>query len=85
VLDDADVNAVIPGAASAIFFNHGQCCCAGSRLMIHQKVFDKVVAGVAEAAKKIKLGPLLDPDTQMGPLVSDEQFQRVTANQVRSR
>jgi phenylacetaldehyde dehydrogenase len=78
VLDDADVDAVIPGAASAIFFNHGQCCCAGSRLMIHEKVFDKVVAGVADEARKIKLGPGLDPDTQMGPLVSDEQFQRVT-------
>jgi phenylacetaldehyde dehydrogenase len=78
VLDDVDVDAVIPGAASAIFFNHGQCCCAGSRLMIHEKVFDKVVAGVADEAKKIKLGPGLDPDTQMGPLVSDEQFQRVT-------
>jgi phenylacetaldehyde dehydrogenase len=78
VLDDADIDAVIPGAASAIFFNHGQCCCAGSRLMVHKKVFDKVVAGVADQAKSIKLGPGLDPDTQMGPLVSDEQFKRVT-------
>jgi phenylacetaldehyde dehydrogenase len=78
VLDDADVDAVIPGAASAIFFNHGQCCCAGSRLMVHKKLFDKVVAGVADEAKKIKLGPGLDPSTQMGPLVSDEQFKRVT-------
>jgi phenylacetaldehyde dehydrogenase len=78
VLDDADIDAAISGAASAIFFNHGQCCCAGSRLMIHEKVFDKVVAGVADEAKKIKLGPGLDPDTQMGPLVSEEQFQRVT-------
>jgi phenylacetaldehyde dehydrogenase len=79
VLDDADVDAVIPGAASAIFFNHGQCCCAGSRLMIHEKIFDKVVAGVADQAKNIKLGPGLDPNTQMGPLVSDEQFKRVTS------
>jgi phenylacetaldehyde dehydrogenase len=78
VLDDADVEQVIPGAAGAIFFNHGQCCCAGSRLMIHKKIFDKVVAGVADQAKSIKLGPGLDPVTQMGPLVSDEQFQRVT-------
>jgi phenylacetaldehyde dehydrogenase len=78
VLDDADMDAVIPGAASAIFFNHGQCCCAGSRLMIHEKVFEKVVAGIADEARKIKLGPGLDPSTQMGPLVSDEQFQRVT-------
>jgi phenylacetaldehyde dehydrogenase len=78
VLDDADLERVIPGAAGAIFFNHGQCCCAGSRLMIDKKVFDKVVAGVADEAKRIKLGPGLDPVTQMGPLVSDEQFQRVT-------
>jgi phenylacetaldehyde dehydrogenase len=78
VLDDADIEQVIPGAAGAIFFNHGQCCCAGSRLMIHKKVFDKVVAGVADQAQSIKLGPGLDPITQMGPLVSDEQFQRVT-------
>src|SRR6201994_2121708 len=63
VLDDADIDSVVPGAASAIFFNHGQCCCAGSRLMIHQKIFDKVVAGVADEAKKIKVGPGLDPTT----------------------
>jgi phenylacetaldehyde dehydrogenase len=78
VLDDADIEQVIPGAAGAIFFNHGQCCCAGSRLMVHKKIFDKVVAGVADQAEHIKLGPGLDPLTQMGPLVSDEQFQRVT-------
>src|SRR6516165_5754325 len=51
VLDDADIEQVIPGAAGAIFFNHGQCCCAGSRLMVHQKIFDKVVAGIADQAK----------------------------------
>ncbi len=78
VLDDADLDKVIPGAASAIFFNHGQCCCAGSRLMIHENVFDQVVAGVADQAKSINVGPGLDPATQMGPLVSEEQFQRVT-------
>jgi phenylacetaldehyde dehydrogenase len=78
VLDDADPEQVITGAAGAIFFNHGQCCCAGSRLMVYKKIFDKVVAGVADQAKHIKLGPGLDPLTQMGPLVSDEQFQRVT-------
>ena len=46
--------------------------------MVHEKIFDKVVAGVADEAKNIKLGPGLDPNTQMGPLVSDEQFKRVT-------
>jgi phenylacetaldehyde dehydrogenase len=76
--DVGDLDAAIAGAASAIFFNHGQCCCAGSRLMVEQAVFDEVVNGVAEHAKKIKLGPGLHADTQMGPLVSEEQLARVT-------
>lgn len=76
--DVADLDAAIQGAANAIFFNHGQCCCAGSRLMIEKDVFDKVVDGVAQRAKKIKVGPGLDPHTEMGPLVSTEQLQRVT-------
>ena len=67
----------VPGAAMAIFFNHGQCCAAGSRLYVEADVFDDVIAGVAEQARKIKLGPGLDPDTQMGPLVSREQMNRV--------
>lgn len=78
IFPDADLKAAIPGAASAIFFNHGQCCCAGSRLYIHQSVFDEVVEGVAAHAKKIRVGHGLDPQTQMGPLVSHDQLQRVT-------
>ena len=77
VFDDADP-AAIAGAASAIFFNHGQCCVAGSRLYVQQGSFDEVVNGVAEIAKSIKLGPGLEQDTEMGPLVSDEQLRRVT-------
>ena len=77
VFDDAEDNAV-EGAANAIFFNHGQCCVAGSRLFVHESRYDEVVDGVAEIAKSIKLGSGLDPTTQMGPLVSDEQFRRVT-------
>ena len=77
VLRDADLDVAIPGAASAIFFNHGQCCCAGSRLFVERPMFDKVVAGVSDQAEKIKIGPGLDPTTQMGPLVSDEQLARV--------
>jgi phenylacetaldehyde dehydrogenase len=77
IYKDADLKTAIPGAASAIFFNHGQCCCAGSRLYVEQSVFDQVVAGVAEAAKKIKIGPGLDASTEMGPLVSEEQLARV--------
>src|ERR1700722_7240952 len=76
--DVGDLEAAINGAASAIFFNHGQCCCAGSRLLVEKDVFDTVVSGVAAQAKKIKLGPGLSADTEMGPLVSREQLQRVT-------
>ncbi len=76
--DAGDLDQAIAGAANAIFFNHGQCCCAGSRLMVEKPIFDQVVEGVATHAKKIKLGHGLDADTQMGPLVSEEQFQRVT-------
>jgi len=77
VFKDADLDAAIPGSASAIFFNHGQCCCAGSRLYVEKPIFDRVVEGVAEHAKKIKVGSGLDPATQMGPLVSEEQLNRV--------
>lgn len=77
VCGDADVEASIPGVSSAIFFNQGQCCCAGSRLFIEKNIFDKVVAGVVENAKKITVGPGMDLATQMGPLVSDEQQRRV--------
>jgi phenylacetaldehyde dehydrogenase len=77
VLDDADIEATIPGAASAIFFNQGQCCCAGSRLFVDKKIFDKVVDGVAQAASKIRVREGFDPDSDMGPLVSEEQFNKV--------
>jgi phenylacetaldehyde dehydrogenase len=77
VFADADMQAAIPGAANAIFFNHGQCCNAGSRLYIERPVFDDVVGGVSEAARQIKVGPGTDPDTVMGPLISDEQFSKV--------
>jgi phenylacetaldehyde dehydrogenase len=77
VLSDADVEAAIPGAASAIFFNHGQCCCAGSRLYVESDIFDQVVEGVAGHARKIRIGSGLDPANDMGPLVSEEQLNRV--------
>ncbi len=77
IFDDADLDLAIPGAANAIFFNHGQCCCAGSRLYIHDKVYDKVLAGISKIAETMKLGEGLDPQTQMGPLVSREQLDRV--------
>ena len=77
VLPDADVDTVVGGAAGAIFLNAGQVCAAGSRLYVHRKIFDRVVEGVGGAAQAIRLGPGLDPNTQMGPLVSREQQERV--------
>jgi phenylacetaldehyde dehydrogenase len=78
IMKDVDVQTAVAGASFAIFFNHGQCCSAGSRLYVQRDVFDQVVEGVAEQAKKIKLGSGFDPSTEMGPLVSDEQLRRVT-------
>ena len=77
VLADGDLDAAIKGASMAIFFNHGQCCCAGSRLYIEKPIFDKVVEGVSEQASKIKVGPGWEQSTDMGPLVSEEQLNRV--------
>lgn len=77
VFGDTDLQTAIDGASMAIFFNHGQCCAAGSRLYVEKKIFDKVVEGVAENARNIKVGPGLDPTTNMGPLVSKEQLDRV--------
>ena len=77
VFGDADVELAIPGAANAIFFNHGQCCCAGSRLYVQEKLFDQVVEGVTNHAKNIKVAEGFNPESQMGPLVSEEQMNRV--------
>jgi phenylacetaldehyde dehydrogenase len=77
VLPDANVDAVVGGASMAIFFNSGQVCTAGSRLYVHSTIFDRVVDGLSAAAGEIRLGPGLDQTTQMGPLVSKEQQERV--------
>jgi phenylacetaldehyde dehydrogenase len=74
---DADLDLAIPGAANAIFFNQGEVCCAGSRLYVHQSVYDKVLDGIAAEAKKIRVGPGWEPATQLGPLISEEQMNRV--------
>jgi phenylacetaldehyde dehydrogenase len=77
VFSDGDVDSAISGASMAIFFNHGQCCCAGSRLYIEKPIFDRVVEGVSEKARKINVGPGWEKNTDMGPLVSEEQLNRV--------
>ena len=78
ILDDADLELAIPGAANAIFFNQGQCCSAGSRLFVHEKNYDRVVEGITDFAKGLRIGPGLDTRTQMGPLVSQTQLERVS-------
>ena len=77
VMADADLSIAAAGAAQAIFFNQGQVCCAGSRLYVHRKHFDNVVADIAGIANSMKLGNGLDPSVQMGPLISARQQKRV--------
>jgi len=77
VLPDMDPHAAAAGAAQAVFFNSGQVCVAGSRLFVQRRIFDEVIAGVSEASRSIVMGPGLDEHTQMGPLVSEEQRDRV--------
>jgi phenylacetaldehyde dehydrogenase len=80
VFDDADLEAVIPGSAAAIFVNAGQSCAAASRLFVHERVFDQVVEGVAEIAATLKLDSSAeDPDSiDVGPLISEKQRGRVS-------
>lgn len=77
VLEDANLETAAAGAANAIFFNHGQVCCAGSRLYVHRKHFDRVIADISGIANSMKLGSGLDASVDMGPLVSAKQQARV--------
>jgi phenylacetaldehyde dehydrogenase len=77
IFADADLNTAIPGSASAIFFNQGQICTAGSRLFVHKSIFDRVVEGVAGETRKFQVGPGMNESTNLGPLVSKEQLSRV--------
>ncbi|MGI4881287.1 MAG: aldehyde dehydrogenase family protein [Janthinobacterium lividum] len=77
IFADADLDKAIPAAAMGIFGNAGQVCAAGSRLYVHEKVYEQVVEGVTARAKSLKIGAGLTPGTEMGPLVSQEQLDRV--------
>lgn len=77
ILKDADVATAVQGAAQAIFFNHGQVCTAGSRLFVERPIYDAVIAGLADVAEQFVLGSGFDPSSQMGPLVSARQRDRV--------
>ncbi len=79
VLDDADFDAAMDGAAMGIFGNAGQNCVAASRLYVHAAAFDRAVAEMKKRAEAIKVGPAFDPASQMGPLISEEQRERVAS------
>jgi len=77
IFDDADLELAIPGAAMAAFLLQGQNCMAGTRLFVHRKVHDQVVAGIGEVAKSLKIGPGMMPETMIGPLISKKHQDRV--------
>ena len=77
VFQDAEMETAIPGAANAIFFNQGEVCVAGSRLYVEDKQFDNVVDGVSKIASSLRIGPGMDATTQIGPLISEQQLNRV--------
>jgi aldehyde dehydrogenase (NAD+) len=85
VFADADLDKAVPGAAMAVFNNAGQICCAGTRMYVERSIYDEFVARVADFAKNMRVGNGLDPDTEMGPLVSANQLERVTGYLKRGR
>jgi len=78
VFADADLETAVPGAGMAVFANSGQICSAGTRLFVEREVYDEFVGRVADFGKGLRVGNGLDPDTQIGPLVSEQQLERVT-------
>jgi len=77
VFADTDLDAAVQGSHFGLFLNRGQCCCAGSRLFVEQSIHEKFVEKILAITKKRKVGDPLDPATEQGPQVSDEQFQKV--------
>lgn len=73
VFDDADVDEAIAGASAAIFSNAGQVCTAGSRLIVHERLYDRIVAGAADRARALSVGYSFDPRSEMGPVISGHQ------------
>ncbi|UGQ12449.1 aldehyde dehydrogenase family protein [Yinghuangia sp. ASG 101] len=77
VFADADLARAVPGAAMGVFTNSGQTCSAGTRIYVERPVYEEFVAGVAEFAGRLRVGDSLDPETRIGPLVSEGQLDRV--------
>jgi betaine-aldehyde dehydrogenase len=76
---EADWEAAVDGALFGVFINQGEVCSAGSRILVEKKIYSKFVEAMAEKAKRIKLGPPLERETKMGPLISKEQYERVSS------
>jgi aldehyde dehydrogenase (NAD+) len=79
VFADSDLSAAVEGAFLGLFFNQGQCCCAGSRLFVEQKVYDEFVDRIATRVGQQVVGNPFDPNTTQGPQVSQEQFDKIMA------
>jgi aldehyde dehydrogenase (NAD+) len=77
VFADADMEQAVEGSHFALFFNQGQCCCAGSRVFVEEKIYDEFVEKSTNRAKRRKVGNPLDPGTEQGPQVDDAQFDKV--------
>jgi aldehyde dehydrogenase (NAD+) len=77
VFADADMDAAVEGAFFALFFNQGQCCCAGSRLFVESTMHDEFVDRLIKRTKLQKVGDPFDPSTTQGPQVSEEQFGKI--------
>ncbi|MCP2292702.1 aldehyde dehydrogenase family protein [Nocardia amikacinitolerans] len=77
VFADADLDLAVPGAAMGVYTNSGQVCVAGSRIFVQRPIHDEFVTRIAEFSKSIRVGDGLDPETQLGPLVSQRQLERV--------
>ncbi len=77
--EGADWEAAVDGALFGVFINQGEVCSAGSRILVEKKIYSKFVEAMTEKAKRIKLGPPLERETKMGPLVSKEQYDRVSS------
>jgi aldehyde dehydrogenase (NAD+) len=77
VFADANLDAAIAGAEFGLFFNQGQCCCAGSRVYVEQSIHDEFVDKVVKSAKSRRLGNPLDPETTQGPQVDEAQFDKI--------
>ncbi len=77
--EDADFEAAVDGALFGIFFNQGEVCSAGSRILVQRSIYPRFLEALVAGAARIKLGPPLERATRMGPLVSREQYDRVLA------